>query len=520
MLFRSMGNIVLHGEVLFDSNLLTVIEGGEFEVGLYYLSSASEGKITASKPAVGVLVAAIVGQDADNNYRVFVMPHPRSALDEHVHYKISLSTDPAGTVIEAPGDTQSSGVDPDTNMCIFTSVSDPNFIHEFDGLPDPDLIGWLPANDTTFDGMIVPEGAKFGYNIQKDPRLRKVWPPVPPGNVYVEINGIGASPNMVKVNSFGIWWMDDCLGRAPWPVTYSNTPPGSSSSSAGCVIYDKRIDIWFTKMVFRTASNTVTSLEPLDETVKIVCAGTDTPASVGDLQIGVNLSFAEAEDDTGYIALKNFDATALRFTKGKIVSRVKSISNSIVVAGDAGPDDDGFYQGAVTLQYVDVTVDREGVVQLIALDNVTEESESNILYLGFPSDRDSSIRGKISIGKNAVVNTGNLKLYFWLLANQNGTLPPFKFSYRVLPRPATSTSIQTLPISDSSPATLSFPGAAIASNGDYVYVELATSTISSIGPGSVIFFTLTRNPVTDQVNDTYNGTVGLIQVRYSITPIS
>ena len=503
----TLGNIVLHGEVTFDSSLLSVVAGGVVSAGLYYLSALAPGFLTNSRPAVGVLCASISGQDAAGDYVVFVMPSPRNVLDDHIHYKVSIAALPAGTPNTPPSDISLGTWDSNAQAYDLVSPSTPGFVHTITA-PNSSVEGWLPVSSSAFTGMVIPAGAVFGYNIQQDAALRSVWPPVPPGNVYIEVNGRGASPELVQVNEFGIWWMANGLGKAPWAVDYTGTSSSSSSSSGSPLNFAKRIDVWFTKMVFKTASNMVTSLAPADATVSVTCANNGLPATTGALKIGVNLQFSSSSDDLSYTSLKDFNPTNLAFTHGHTVSQVRSISPSITVSGAVGPDTNGYCQGPITLQFVDQTIDREGVVQLVALDNVIEQDVNNILYLDFPADRTSSIRGKISIGRADVVNYGTVNIYFWFLGLTTGTLPAFTFSYRVLPLPAGG-SIDLSSLTESTPISLTLP--AIITNN---YVEVSTA-IPEVGPASTIYFTLQRS-----APDAYLGDVGLLQTRYTVTPVA
>src|ERR1035437_5734668 len=179
----------------------TVAEGGA-----YYLSTASPGKLTKQKPPVSVLVALLHG---DGVGTANITPIQRDVLEAHVHYAFTLVAEPAGTVrCGVPNETET----------FFT-------LH-------PDKPGWLPAS---YFGAAAPAGAVFGYNFDQHLALKKIWPPIPSGSAYLELNGIGVDPRRYRVDLNGLWWMDPCWTHAPWSQQegcVGDTEDSSSSESS------------------------------------------------------------------------------------------------------------------------------------------------------------------------------------------------------------------------------------------------------------------------------------------------
>lgn len=246
----TVGHIMIAGQAVLDNSILDLIEGAYTE-GIYYLSATYPGMITASKGVAPVRVGILHGPDANDEYSFIINPDPRTQLESHGHYRMVLLDAPAGEPNCVPkkegflwGDLDEEGPYPGI---IHTVVN-----------ADSSLPGWLPADDPSFSGLTVPTGAKFGYNISADADLLEVWPPMPVDQVYIEVDGLGETDDLIVVNNDGIWWMDDAYGKAPWPVNMqcgsSSAVPAddSSSSSTAYPLWPVRIELWFTRVVHGT----------------------------------------------------------------------------------------------------------------------------------------------------------------------------------------------------------------------------------------------------------------------------
>lgn len=227
----TLGHVVLAGRVTLD---ISDAVSGDVEAGHYYLSAASPGKLTRQRPPVSVSVLYSNGAGD-----VFVQPHQRDFLEDHIHYKFELEWQPAGTV--------------------WPREDEPQTIED----ADSSLPGWLPADDASFNER-APAGAAYGYNLAAHPALEAVWPPIPLEAVsldwhrqltWVGLNGdentpelfVGAgltgiplgADGLVQITNDGIWWMSNALHATPWPADFDNRTGSdsssvvSSSSSAG-----------------------------------------------------------------------------------------------------------------------------------------------------------------------------------------------------------------------------------------------------------------------------------------------
>lgn len=241
---------------------------GSVTAGWYYLSSSTAGKLTKQQPAISIPVLLVYGDG-----RVFVNPRPTDYLTQHQHYSFELKSRPSGTNVVEEDGTQ--------------SIAD----------ADDSIEGWLPAADTSFGGN-APTGAKFGYNIAANASLRSVWPPVPlsaaqlvwdrgetlAGGSYVPL---GSSGRCI-LDRFGIWWMTDCAGEVPWPLTYGETSSSSSSSSsgAGCSVSETmQMTLSFARVLFATAASVVSSLTVADGSGLTIRNQDGASADTGDLVI-------------------------------------------------------------------------------------------------------------------------------------------------------------------------------------------------------------------------------------------
>lgn len=199
----TVGTVLVNGLMqLTTVQWASVFDTGVFGAGEVFLSTTT-GKISLLP---GVLGLSLGTMRPDGSF-VFRPANPGAFL-QHVHLQRFLTGEPAGTVVDP--------VFP--NPQVVTT-------------PNPAVQGWLPATPTYFPGFVVgvqiPTGAKFGYNIQhpSETALREIFPMLPPENAQFSQSGLVLSADKVVTNSYGIWWMDDAYGEAPWPVPYLGTAP-------------------------------------------------------------------------------------------------------------------------------------------------------------------------------------------------------------------------------------------------------------------------------------------------------
>ncbi len=495
------GTVLING-ILENFDFTSVVDsayivGGQIIPGQYFLSSGTAGQLTRQRPPVGVYVATIY-----NNTTARVNPLPKDILDSHIHYKFSLSTEPIGEINCA-------------------EVGDRVTI-----TPAEDLEGqrgWLPADHEVFGGA-APAGAAYGYYLDGHPELYQAFPPVPLTSVYLEQNGIavelGEPDGRAIIDLNGIWWMDDCYGYTPWhpefeceeepTPTPSATPSPSASGEEPCpdpMFWflpghgsgpdSMNLNLWFTKMVFKTGDSIVTSLSSPEGSPIIITNLNGGPASVGNLLVDFDLESTSIEDAAGSIVVKGFDGWNV--IKGPVVERI--------VAG--GNIDITSEQGTVEINAFDPTsAQRQGGVELVGLSNVREQNYQGVYYLGFPSGMASSIRGKIALPPSGLPSSPIMRINFQILGRVAGTLPALTFTYRRVPAAALNTAA-ALPTADTTGTSVNLATAgAIAAN---TYFGAQSMIIPGVQNGDIIFFSLGRSSTGG-----YSGEVGLLRVNYTI----
>ena len=466
---------------------------GTVTAGLYYLSGSTPGKLVNTRTPVTIPVLR-----ADGNGNVLVLPQFADFIDRHVHYKFDLVCQPAGTYTE-----------PALNARHSISV------------PDATLPGWLPAGHASFNGT-APAGAMFGYNLAAHPALKNVWPPLPASEAYLEFDRgttgftgvpVGESGACI-VNRYGIWWMSDCYDDVPWPTAY-NSPGFSISLSdppdAECPRRTQMaMRIWFTKPSFATDATVVTSLTSLDPRLVVTCVD-GTPASVGALNVDLDLNFISTAGNTGYQVLKEIDGNSFKqgpvceglYTSSSAVTLSSPSRRRLIVGNTSSP---WLYQGPVEISVVP-TESREIEVQLIRLDGVEEQFYEDVTYLGFAAANESSIRCKLHVPSSTGFASPIISLKLRILGRAAGTLPALTVTARRLPKPSAGSSL-ALPLTASEFAVTIVTTATLSGSNRYIEVS---STAFAVADGDTLLFTVQRN------SDAYAGEVGILQMTGILT---
>lgn len=481
-----LGSVCLYGEIQADAGLLDVLDS-DYSPNLVYLSMMAEGNLTTARQPVSVRIGLVRGPDASGNYRFLVQPQSKSEIADHVHYKFDLYDIPAGRANCVPpyddfmpAELEHAGPYPGT-------------VHQITE-PDPDLPGWLPVDSPVFTGLTKPAGAKFGYNIEQHPELKEVWPPLPAQYAYISLNGRGLGSSQCIIDEFGIWWMDDRYGKAPWVINLSPCLSSSSltshSSSAPASEYPletRDIELWFTRLIFGPGANLVSSLRPADASMAVMDLN-GVASRYGDLQVKVAQP-VEVEDARPR-ALKAWTPSTGEIGVGPVVGGIRPGSPELVLSG-ATPDASGFYRGDLVLSFVDPSAQRDLGVQLVALNNVEEETVSDVLVLTFPASRTAQIRGKVPVAA-VTLQAGSamaMRFRFWFLARTAVTLSALtmSLSYRRVPRP-TGCVPSVLPAVDTAVDFANMCDTEIPAGS---YVEVVSEAIE-VEPADIVYFTLLK----------------------------
>lgn len=428
-LAEDMGDILIRG--YYPNFQLTDSANNSLPPGNYYLSSTEPGKLTNTRPPVGVFVASVL------NSGILVNPTPREVLEDHIHYRIDLETFPAAVPIcEGGGRT--------------------SLIHA-----NNDLLGWLPADDPIFQGL-APPGAFFGYNWTRDPKLAAIWPPEPLGSAYLELNGVGVPPEHVLIDSNGIWWLTDCDPYLPWDASLcassSTTIPMHSSSAAveHCGPGARRLTLWFTKLTSKTDQSVVTGLKPSDGSPILVnsCDKSDAEGfCTGKLELDLNIPWSKTQNTPGSVVVKDITGNG-ELSVGPVVEGI--VGSGLISVSGTKVLNEGHQSGLVTIQGLDPTQIRRRIdVGLVALNGALENIYQGILpYVGLPADRQTSFIGKLQLPLLGFISPV-LDLTFWFAVLSTGTPPTsVKLRHAIINEPSlildgqlssSATNITTLP---------------------------------------------------------------------------
>lgn len=266
-----------------------VFEDGSFASGDVFLSAVEAGKITTERGTLGVYI----GHMRSTGELLIKSGAPGAFLD-HVHFQRLLQGEPAGTV-----------TDP--------AFGDPHAVDT----PDSNEQGWLPANSTYFPGFVVgvqiPTGAKFGYNIQHpdEEDLREIFPVLPADNAQFSQGGAIVDTSKIVINEFGIWWLDNTYGNAPWPVDFA-----ANGVATDILLWSTRIiaQASFADTLLAIILNELASGEIDNIAVSSILSGAS-----GDLEVTGTEGDA-VNGFQGQVTVTNKGVTAQRHGRGLIIT--------------------------------------------------------------------------------------------------------------------------------------------------------------------------------------------------------
>lgn len=254
----TVANLAIGGLVkLTTVQWAAVFDTGIFGSGAVFLSTLS-GKISLQPGALGIYL----GNMRADGTLVFRAVNTGPFL-QHIHLERFLSGNPAGTVVDPP---------PATPQTI--------------AVPNPAAQGWLPATNVYFPGYVsgvqIPTGAQFGYNIQNpaEAALRDIFPMIPTTNAQFQQSGLILNADKVVVNEYGIWWMDNSYGNAPWPVDYTANLPADAPE---VTLWTSRLiaDVSLSESISDEILNILRNGELATMAVTRAIPGDDTLAIVG-----------------------------------------------------------------------------------------------------------------------------------------------------------------------------------------------------------------------------------------------
>ena len=423
-----------------------------------------------------------------------------------------------GTRINANLSSLSSYVSPVDN----SSLSEGHALHTT--YIDPTLPGWLPATQTYFPGVAIPDGAKYGYNFNADPVLSQLFPEAVVGTYVVFKDGQALPNGVVVTGSNGIWWKDS-FNQLPWHkvgsypnethvlpdtnIRYSDWNLEDSEN----IILPTDLALVYTKLV-SGGIRVVTSLEA-DETSPIVITDPEgNPAITGPLKISASLAVTNSTNtESGALVVKNITGFDMR--RGLVVEQLLAGSN--IALSSTSPNG----QGTVTVSVTGLDGKLEGQPDILAIDDILIEKDTslNIFYSVMPLARNSSILGKVDV-PSFLEGSYRLNLIATFVAlHSSGDLTPpalpLTWNYML---PALDGAKKNLALA-ADVASGSVSGGFIPySAGTVEPRDFFTTSVSLnvVSAGGTVFFKLARNAV---ASDGYGGRLGIVSLKYKFVKI-
>lgn len=232
------------------------------------------------------------------------------------------------------------------------------------------------------------------------------------------------------------------------------------------------------------------------------------PGTAGDLDIDLDLQLTLGDNtQRGFRAFKGLDGD--KILSGPVTEGVYATSANILLTSQfqtyLTPDDPSTPRVHHGLTGIGVLTEptRELSSQLVRLDGTTEEHYP-VLYLGFPTDQESSFVVKFEVPADAPDNSV-FTYRSRLLGRVAGNTPQLTVEYNIASRPTAGLTVPQAVASSWTPLTIDT--VATLNNADES-VE-ATSSEVSIVPGDIIYIKVTRDP--NDASDEYPGELGIMQ---------
>lgn len=276
------------------------------------------------------------------------------------------------------------------------------------------------GTSAVLEGNEFGAGSPFRYNIEMDGDLNEAYPPVPAASGVLVWNGVEAESHeffgdssVYRLGFDSIYWNDDSYGRVPWPSSYKD--PEEPVDHA-----DRQRLLFHYVSSFHSDTGPVVSLHPAKGApITIRRCGTTSPASVGDLELDVDLTVDVSDgSEGGYKAVKASKNGKLLL--GPLVERIVAgpgISIEPVTGQPLG-------QGTVSISATNSSY--SGEMDTIALENAKEEVIGMFPYirlLGWDDDSESNIPtgfvAKFQIPTSISDGVYRVKMYATVFGEEN-----------------------------------------------------------------------------------------------------
>lgn len=433
------GDVLMYGLMeLTETHLLAILVENEIREEVVFLSATpnTEGKLTYRRPPYGVAVGLIRSTNKVN----------------------------------ANGETIYS-------FLVCPRWNDPyeDHIHYRATLKN-DLSDNMWADD--FDSTLAPAGARFRYRIEEDSDLNKLWPPIPLKAVHIERDGVTANttddePEIV-VDPFGIWWID-----------YENDPDDYS-----------RLEIYYSRMTFKTSNAVVTSLSPGNDAVRIKnSAGQD--AVTGDLSVEFSFTIDEDLSEVEGLAVKEIDGATVKY--GGVVDSLSTSTPGVVeLTGQTGENGT---KGNVEINVYPIPL-RDNSMSFSELNNVEVESSGGVFYLLLNKGGTMISRFRVPDSSGEGEFDCRINLNIW--ARSAGTLPAtLGLDYMLISNISTTPGVF---VPSFTSGTIAMPSGARTVGDMFIASAVLGDKVKA---GDIVFVRLSRG------SDSY-GNIGIVDQWWSL----
>lgn len=457
-------DVLLSGLASID---LTASTGQASPSGKFYLTTTAGAM--ASSPDHSIIVPVLLATGAG---QVLFRPWFADTYPRYVPAIVEVMRTVAGTPVNSG------------NVITITS-------------PNPNVLGWLPANHAVFGGN-APVGAVFGYNWKQDNELSVGWPPVNPAEakLYIEAGGttskgsrvlLGNDGQRLIINEFGIWWMTANASQVPWAIPVDGQPSGTNP-----LAITPKLVLEADLVVY--GSDEISGIGSLDSTVdwlKFVKQGTNNPANVGELAL--SLDTAEMTSSLiGYGTTSLGPVVDGKFARNYQVSSLRAGNAAVSLNGTIVG---GSYVGPVTISVI-AARDMDLLPTDTQLFGATTESYAEEMAIGLPASCNTRFVNSYHI-PNAVTANSSIVFELWITSQGQLSLPiGLELSTRVFSQPTGSPlALATKPLLNLLGINYT-PGVVIPS-GQYAKIESDVLTVSG---GDLVYLQMARNGLTDGVS--------------------
>ena len=452
---------VIYGGRAVDVDFSNAIEGGgTLQPGPYFLSASQPGKMTKTRPPVGIYVMFGL-----NTTEAVVTPYAREVLNDHIHYRLPLKY--------------------------------PNLIDNSGG------VGWTDV----YDPALAPAGAKFRYIVEQDASLYALFPFYPVSSVYFEIEGIGSNEKVI-IDLNGIWWIDEFHD----PDEYLNM-----------VIYFAKPTLSTSNMIVRTLQPWTADSPLAVVNCKGEPAAAGDLYLQMNLQFQQQdentqgwLAFKELTTSQQF--KRGPIVQRVKSGSPEIGISING-TNGYTWLDDTGAPT-GYLSGDLVVSYNSPTsVTRSLDPTLTELHGALQQDYNGIAYVGLPSQNfQSGVTFRFDVPRMGLAGEFGLLFNAWIYSSAAGTFPGNGLSASITIVRAVTTSAAKQLTDPGSVITITGKTLALAPNNTMNVNGYRMATLSDLGgytieAGDQVHITISRN------DSSYAGTIGILRAWAEIAQV-